>query len=136
MTKALGIDALSLTPELLQLRLPLKPNLNHKGTLFGGSLYAGCAAACYGLFLASLEAQGIQTKDIVVAHGTIDYLSPVTQDCWIQARWPTPQAKIDFFTALKRKQKARVQLLASVRLQPDSAQSCVEFVGQFVAKML
>ena len=45
--KSLELKLQSLNDEHSLLRVPLSPNRNHKGTAFGGSLYASCTAGCY-----------------------------------------------------------------------------------------
>lgn len=136
LSRAMGFRDLRLessslpTTDSLQLTLPLVPNKNHKGTLFGGSLYAGATLACYGLFLMQLRERGFTSNDLVIAQGEIKYLAPVVEDALIQARWPSEQEKEKFFSTLKLKQKARIAMSAEISTQ---GKICAQFTGQFVA---
>lgn len=118
--------------ESLTVTLPLEPNRNHKGTLFGGSLYAGSALACYGLFLMRLRDQGIQSNDLVIAKGEIKYLAPVNQDASIRAQWPSLQEMELFFKTLQTKKKARIPMTAEISVQ---GKICAQFIGHFVAQL-
>ena len=131
-SKELGVTVQSLTEKEIQLELPLEPNRNHKGTSFGGSLYSGCALACYGIFLSQLRSLGIQTMDIVISKGEIKYLAPVKADAQIVAGFRTLEEKAAFFRGLQAKGKARATMHAQVRV---AGVLCAEFFGDFVAKI-
>ena len=131
-SEQLGVEVKSLTETQIELLLPLSPNRNHKGTLFGGSIYSGCALACYGVFLAQLRALNIQTMDIVISKGEIKYLAPVTGDAIIRAGYRSIEEKTEFFRTLKAKNKARLAMVAQVF---TGNTLCAEFVGDFVAKI-
>ncbi len=118
--------------ERLVLSLPLMENKNHKGTLFGGSQYAGAALACYGLFLWSLRQIGIESKDLVIAQGEIKYIAPITADALIEARWPSLNEKEKFLQALKSKKRARISMSADLSVK---GKTCAVFSGQFVAHL-
>jgi thioesterase domain-containing protein len=130
LSQEMGVEILSLDPMQLELRLPLEPNKNHKNTLFGGSLYSACALACYGLFLTALRAENINTNNIVIGEGEIQYKAPVTKDTLVTASWPSPLEKVDFFTQLSKKGKARINMKALI--EEDGVTACT-FTGRFVA---
>jgi thioesterase domain-containing protein len=129
---SMGFRDLQIETDALSLTLPLRPNKNHKGTLFGGSLYAGCALACYGLFLMRLREQGVQSNDLVIANGEIKYIAPVDEDATIRARWPSLKEKEQFFKTLEIKKKARIPMTAEVSVK---GKICAVFTGQFVAHL-
>ncbi len=126
----LAIHSLHLANDELTLTLPLTPNINHKGTLFGGSLYSGCALACYGLFLSGLQVHSFTTKDIVIAEGNIRYRAPVQEDAKIRAQWNSREEKDHFFQTLKLRKKAKVLMTAQILVDEKI---CAEFSGYFVA---
>ncbi len=128
----MGIQDLQIQDYKLTLKLPLSPNINHKQTMFGGSLYAAGALACYGLFLAGLRGQSILTNDIVISEGGMKYMAPVDRDAIIQAQWNSEAEMKKFFQSLKAKSKARVLMRAQVLL---GDQVCAEFSGHFVAQL-
>lgn len=120
----------SLADDELALSLPLAPNKNHKGTLFGGSLYAASALACYGLFLSSLQNRNLFTQNIVLADGDIRYLAPAHKQARVVARWPDERDKQDFFSTLEKRAKARVAMKAEIFCED---QLVCKFSGRFVA---
>jgi thioesterase domain-containing protein len=126
----MGIQDLQIKGHELSLKLPLAPNVNHKKTIFGGSLYSSCALACYGLFLSGLRDQAIPTNDIVISEGNMRYLAPVDGDATVTAQWNSADEMSKFFQTLKSKRKARVLMRAQVRVATGI---CAEFSGHFVA---
>ena len=110
--------------------LNLAANINHKSTLFGGSLYSGCALTAYSLFLYSLKLENFKTDNIVISEGNIKYLKPMDQDATFKAEWPDENQRLQFFKTLREKKKARIDLI--VRFYAGST-LCGEFVGAFVA---
>lgn len=130
-SKEMGIQNFKLSNEQFSFELPLGPNINHKGTLFGGSLYSAAALSCYGLFLAGLNEKSIRTNNIVIAEGGIKYLAPVSQNADVVATWSSEEEKLGFFRTLSLKHKARVLMKAQILVQ---AKVCAEFSGFFVAQ--
>lgn len=128
--RALGVKVMSLSQNEAWLEVPLEPNHNHKGTAFGGSLYAVSIAACYSLLYNSQKTAQIENWDLVIAKGEIEYFAPVDSDFLVVARlelskWQKVVGK------LQKNQKAgRVHLKAEARAQRDGPALCV-FNGEF-----
>ena len=129
-TKELGFQVTSLALEKAECVLPLEPNINHKGTLFGGSQYSGCALACYTLFLHNVRSLQEHTNNIVVSHADIRYHKPAQGNVKIEATWSAEGEREHFLDSLKRKGKARVALVA--RVKDDNDLLLTEFLGHFV----
>lgn len=129
LTKSFGIQVTSVTSHEVRIQGDLSINRNHKNTAFGGSQYAICALACYGLFLNGVRKEGHDTNNIVIANGQIQYLTPVTADFEVVAIWSDQDYKI-FFDNLAQKKKAKIQLQAQVR---SNGTVCSKFTGDFVA---
>ncbi len=130
-SRTMEVSVTELSSTMLRLALPLKPNHNHKGTLFGGSSYAACALACYGLFLSGLIENGINTKNVVVGEGNIRYLEPIEKDCIVEASWALADSQKEFFDNLARWKKSRTEMQAHIRVD---GKLCAEFSAQFIAK--
>jgi thioesterase domain-containing protein len=130
LTRALGFSVQDLSLERALCALPLAPNINHKQTLFGGSQYAGCALACYSLFLFNVRSLKEVTNNIVVSKAEISYHKPAVGDVTIEALWPGEEERSRFLKSLEKKGKARVGLLARVKGDNDLLLS--EFLGDFV----
>lgn len=126
----MGVHDFQVSSNEVSLVLPLKPNINHKSTLFGGSLYSASALACYGLFLTGLRENGIGTNNIVIAEGHIKYTRPVNTDAKVVASWNSRDEKERFFRALLAKKKARVMMTAKSYV---NSQICTDFNSLFAA---
>jgi thioesterase domain-containing protein len=129
-SEVMGIHDLKISGSELSLQIPIEPNLNHKQTMFGGSLYSACALACYGLFLAGLRQHSVPTNDIVISAGSMRYLAPVRQAALVKARWESDKDMEKFFRSLQTKKKARVLMRAQIFVGEIN---CAEFSGHFVA---
>jgi thioesterase domain-containing protein len=75
----------------LRLHLPLDANVNHKSTMFGGSLYCGAVLAGWGWLHLRLREEGIEDGHIVIQEGQISYPLPVTGDA--NAICPAPEKR-------------------------------------------
>lgn len=78
LTQAMGLTVLDWQAHQLSLHLPLEPNVNHKSTMFGGSLYCGAVLAGWGWLHLRLKEEGIDDGHIVIQEGQISYPLPVT----------------------------------------------------------
>ena len=130
-TKALGFQIKEASSDLVKLILPLLPNRNHKGTAFGGSLYSASAVASYALFLFSLQAQGLDTKEIVIGEGRIRYRYPVTADSILVAKWENAESREHFFKVLKMEQRSKTTLKVEILCKNQIAAT---FEGEFFAR--
>lgn len=59
LTREMGLSVLDWQGQQLRLQLPLAANINHKSTMFGGSLYCGAVLAGWGWLHLSLREAGI-----------------------------------------------------------------------------
>ncbi len=80
LTREMGIRVIDWQNHRLRLHLPLAPNVNHKSTLFGGSLYCGAVLAGWGWLHLRLREAGIDDGHIVIQDGQISYPLPVRED--------------------------------------------------------
>lgn len=129
----LGIDVREMSGDKVHFHVDLQKNLNHKGTAFGGSLYATAVLAAYGLVLAGLKERNIPTENIVIAKGTIDYLRPVGTDFDIICEFPTPTMKDQFYSDLLLKKRVRGTVKSQIFADGGSLKALFE--GSFVVKL-
>lgn len=129
-TRQMGLRLESVASGRISVSLPLSPNVNHKGTIFGGSIYSACAFTAYALLLDTLRRAGSKTTNIVIAAGRTRYLRPLSGDATLVAEvGPESQAKLR--QDLERAGKARL----SLSVQGSSAGELgAEFQGEFVVK--
>ncbi|QDK42585.1 hypothetical protein DOM21_14220 [Bacteriovorax stolpii] len=103
--------------------VPLAPNHNHKGTVFGGSLYSVCTSACYGLMYSLQIAHQLEGFDLVIGEGKIRYLKPVDRDFKVKAEI-IPAEWSEFKKKISTNGFGKIQLKAKVFMDNDSTPLC------------
>lgn len=78
LTREMGLEVLDWQQHTLRLQLPLAANVNHKSTMFGGSLYCAAVLVGWGWLHLRLRELGIDDGHIVIQEGQISYPLPVT----------------------------------------------------------
>jgi len=129
---ALGIRPLRYDGLELTLAAPLAPNLNHKQTAFGGSLYCAAVLAGWGLLhLQWLRSAGTDEAlpQIVIQEANIDYRRAVDGDFEAVCRWPVGLDPQRIARMLERRGRARAEL--EVRIGPE-ADPAIAFAGRYV----
>ncbi len=91
------------------LQAPLTPNINHRSTVFGGSISALAILAGWTLVHTNLQALSLPSR-IVIQRNSIEYLQPI--DCDFIAVCPLPSVEVwqKFIRMLERKSKSRIEL--------------------------
>ncbi|WP_176469762.1 thioesterase domain-containing protein [Pseudomonas sp. Irchel 3A5] len=133
LTQAMGMKVLSWQDHQLRLHLPLAPNINHKSTVFGGSLYCGAVLAGWGWLHLRLQEAGIGGGHIVIQDGQISYPLPVREDAVAICDAPDEAVWERFVTTYQRRGRARLMLPTRICAQ-GSDQEAVRFIGQFVVR--
>lgn len=129
LSRALGLKIIALEESEAQVFVPLDPNINHVGSVFGGSIYSASALACYALFQSIAQKAGGLSDEIVIQEGQIKYLSPILGDFQIFATPDDPGAIDQFIQALRRHGRARLNLTAQSRF---GGKVCAQFSGIYV----
>lgn len=78
LTRAMDLSVVAYDGETLRLAAPLAPNVNDKGTAFGGSLYNVAVLCGWSLLRLKLDEAGLNQKNIVIHEANTRYLTPVT----------------------------------------------------------
>lgn len=113
----------------VRLCAPLPPNVNHHGTVFGGSISALSLLSAWTMVQLRLGEASIPSE-VVIQRNSVEYLRPIGGD--VEAVCPSPPAAEweRFLTTLRRRGRARIV----VRAQLLSAGELVAtFQGSFVA---
>jgi thioesterase domain-containing protein len=131
LTRAMDLQVLSWERQTLQLRLPLAPNVNHKSTMFGGSLYCGAVLVGWGWLYLSLRDAGIADGHIVIQEGQISYPQAVRGEGFAQCSLPDEAAWKRFLTTYQRRGRARITLETQIN-NVGSEEPAVLFSGQYV----
>lgn len=131
LTRDMGLKVLDWRQQQLSLYLPLDRNVNHKSTMFGGSLYCGAVLAGWGWLHLRLKEEGIEDGHIVIQEGQISYPLPVTGDA--TAICPAPAAKEwkKFLAMYQRYGRARLTLNTRI-VNQGGTDDAVTFTGQYV----
>ena len=129
LTAALGVRVAEAGQECVRLTAPLAANINHSGTVFGGSAAAVATLAAWGLLHLRLAAAGIRART-VIQRSRMEYEHPIAADFEAECRLTDPAAWEHFTAMLRRHGRARLQLLAELRC---ADQAVGRFEGEFVA---
>lgn len=126
LTRAMGVEVLAYDGTRLSLHAPLAPNLNHKHTAFGGSLYSLLVLAGWGLLALRLREE-TDGGHIVIQQGRIEYIRPVAED--FTARADLPEGFERFLRTYRRHGRARITIDAAV---PGEDGPAAHFSGRYV----
>jgi thioesterase domain-containing protein len=117
-TAAMAIGVERVAANEVVLRAPLKPNINHRETLFGGSGSAIAIVAAWSLLHLRLAATGIAHR-LVIQRNTMSYDAPVEGDFTARAFLAPDTDWERAIDTLTRRGKARIT--ASAELIYDGA---------------
>lgn len=109
LVSALGISEISRQGDSLMWQLALAPNLNDKGTGFGGALTAQTTLQGWCWVTLWLREQGV-ARDVVIAEASQRFLAPVTGDYRLVCRPVDPEAPAQLANKLAERGKARIAL--------------------------
>jgi len=127
LSRAIGIQVAAYRNNMLQLIAPLVPNINHKCTAFGGSLYSLAVLCGWGLLHLRLREAGLR-KHIVIQESNVRYLLPVENDMTAECRLDEA-AFARFLRTLEKHGRSRLAL--DVIIMRDG-RPAVEFSGRYV----
>lgn len=127
-TLDLGVRVDFVSDSRVEVFAPLKPNRNHMGTAFGGSLNSILLLACYSWLFNKVKSRGFE-EHIVLKKSEIQYFFPVEQDFKAICESPQEDELNKFWQAFQRKGKARILLTASITTSKGKA---CELRGEFV----
>jgi thioesterase domain-containing protein len=114
LSRHMGLRVHSATRECVEIALPLAPNVNPHGTIFGGAQTAACLVSGWMLMHASFARAGIPAQ-VVGKEAHCEFLAPATGDCLVVTTCEA--AELDtLMTRFTQYGRARQQLLTIVRL--------------------
>ncbi|VVN38668.1 hypothetical protein PS645_05264 [Pseudomonas fluorescens] len=131
LTRHMGLKVLDWHDQQLRLHLPLEENVNHKSTMFGGSLYCGAVLAGWGWLHLRLREEGIEDGHIVIQEGQISYPLPMTTDAIAICQAPSVVAWNKFLVMYRRYGRARLALHSRI-VNTGSEEAAVNFRGDYV----
>jgi thioesterase domain-containing protein len=113
-SRAMGVGVAASGPDGVHLSMPLAPNLNHRGGLFGGSGAALAILAGWTLVHERLQGEAGLDPHIVIQRCQMEYLAPITSDVTAHASPPPPEAWERFIRTFRRRGRARLQVVVEL----------------------
>ncbi len=129
LSRAMGVSVLAIEEDAVTLEAPLVPNINHQGTVFGGSASALAILAGWALLHVRLRSEGVAGR-LVIQRNAMEYQHPIVGQFSARATLAHPERWQQFTATLTRKGKARVTVLAVLE---QINEVVARFTGQFVA---
>jgi thioesterase domain-containing protein len=113
----------------LQMPAELAPNVNDKGTGFGGSLSTVATLCGWALVTLYLREQG-RDCDVMIRDSQINYLAPITEDFYAETSLPVETELMTFMSYLDNKGRGRLNLEIEIK-QDDKVAMTLK--GAYVA---
>lgn len=129
LSQVMGIEVVQAEKTSVTLSAPLQPNINHQGTVFGGSANALATLSAYSLLYLRLNA-GYPQCHVLIQQNCMKYEYPITGDMESLCEFDDMARWSRFMRTLERHGRARISLDSVVM---HAAQPCASFKGEFVA---
>ena len=118
LTRSIGIRVVHYDDDRLELCAPLAPNVNDKGTAFGGSISCILTLAAWGVVWLACAREQIAC-DIFIHKGNITFYKPVLVDLHAVCRVPPENELVKFLRNLNNKGRARIGLMSELVVEGD-----------------
>jgi thioesterase domain-containing protein len=129
LTAAMGVSVRAATAEHVLLCAPLRPNINHHETVFGGSAAVLATLAAWTLLHLRLEQAQVPAQ-LVIQRSSMEYEKPILGDFEAECAFTDGAAWQRFRGTLERRGRARLTLTAWLL---HERQKMASFSGDFVA---
>lgn len=127
-TLPMAIKVVDARKDRLALSMELQPNINHKSTAFGGSLYVLCVLTGWAYLYNRLHELKMNAH-IVIQKSDIDYRSPVTSDFSASCE-SVDEVQIEkLVKTFSRADRARIELPVKIL---HAGKIAVSFHGNYV----
>jgi thioesterase domain-containing protein len=127
LTRALGVQVVVAEPTHVVVHAPLAPNVNHSGTVFGGSAAAVAVLAAWALVEVRLAADRL-TARIVIRRSQMDFGRPIAGDFVATANAP---AAGDWQRLLQTLQRGRMGRIVVCSTLTCAGETVGELEGEF-----
>lgn len=129
LTRLMGVEVIQAEPGCAIVSAPLQPNINHQGTVFGGSANTLAIVAAYSLLFLRLNTTHPHCH-ILIQQNTMQYEHPIEGEMIAHCEFEDTARWSRFMKTLQRHGRARISLDAVVN---QNEQRCASFQGDFVA---
>ena len=120
----------SISTDTLLAAAPLQPNINDKGTVFGGSSAALMTICGWSLIKYHLEAMGLD-HDVVIHRSNTQWSRAQTDDLQIKAMLKTPINWSEWTTQILHKNRS-TRIHVNNEVQNQQGQICSAMAGTYV----
>jgi thioesterase domain-containing protein len=133
LTKRMGLRVIKSSAQKVVFSLPHLQNINHVGTVFGGSIGAAQAVCCWALLLNYFEQADLEVlkPQVVLKSSKSRYFVPLSGNFIVECLAPELKKLKRFKSDLTKKRKAQLILKSVARTSTKSATEHVEFIGDF-----
>ncbi len=125
----MGFTPLQWDGKTLQMGAELEPNVNDKGTGFGGSLATVATLCGWSIITLYLREQG-RDDDVVIRDSHLEYFLPVTSDFTAVTSLPDEPTLTAFDQKMSEKGRARMDLLIEIE---QDGKIALRLSGSYVA---
>lgn len=108
---AMGLTITQLSDERVELHAPLAPNVNDKGTAFGGSISSALLLAGWSLIAERLRGLGI-SAEVYIHKMDLEFLKPITSAFSSHAKLSDEGLWARFVQTLAERGRARIEITA------------------------
>jgi thioesterase domain-containing protein len=129
LSKAMGVEVLEAAQHCVKLSAPLSPNINHRGTVFGGSAAAVAILSAWALLYLRLKSEHMKCN-LVIQKNAITYECPITGPFTATSALHDPVAWSRFIGTLRKKNRARISVSSILHCNEEKVG---ELAGDFVA---
>jgi len=112
-TAHLGVQVTGYDGKSVTLSAPLKPNLNHRMTAFGGSLSAVAILSGWALLHLLLKDKGLRCR-LVIQKSSFEFSEPIDEDFEAVCSLPSDEHVEKFLRTLERHKRARISIPSKI----------------------
>ena len=132
LSAAMAVSVTSIDEAGVVLSAPLVPNINHRNTVFGGSISTLAILSAWTYVHVQLQNLEIPSR-IVIQSNSLDYTNPAIGDFQAHCLAPEQRHWQRFITSLSKRGKGRITLAADVYSEETTVG---KFQGKYVALKL
>lgn len=128
-TKAMAFNVEEFTKSKVAISAKLKPNINDKGTVFGGSINALMTICGWALTFKNIQ-EVDKNAQVVIKQSNIKYFLPVEDDFTAQCELIDEECRNNFIENYKKHKKGRLKLKITIF---NKDKLLVQYEGEYVA---
>lgn len=129
---AMAVSVQSVSQDSVILTAPLAPNINHRDTVFGGSMSSLAMLAAWSLLFTRMRGEGLSAR-LVIQRNNMEFRQPIAGPFMARSELEHPEKWAEFKRLFARRGKSRISVASVLEHQGEVAG---RFSGEFVALAL